>query len=90
MLLGVLGERFFRSFSNKAVEKYEKLVEIPENCCKVCCRTSLKISFQYIHLNYFPDAVSEEQGDRFHQDIVLKQTGIIFETYIYLLSFDQR
>lgn len=36
------------------------------------CRMSLKIHFLHSHLNYFPEnlgAVSDEQGERFHQDI---------------------
>ena len=36
------------------------------------CQMSLKIHFLHSHLDFFPknlDAVSEEQGKRFHQDI---------------------
>ena len=36
------------------------------------CRMSLKIHFLHTHLDFFPanlGAISEEQGDRFHQDI---------------------
>ena len=36
------------------------------------CRMSLKMHFLHSHLNFFPEnlgAVSDEQGERFHQDI---------------------
>ena len=37
------------------------------------CRMSLKIHFTHSHLNFFPQslvAVSDEHGERFHQDIM--------------------
>ena len=36
------------------------------------CRMSLKIHFLHSHLDFFPanlGAISDEQGERFHQDI---------------------
>ena len=39
---------------------------------KMVCRMSLKMHFLQSHLNFFPEnlgAVSDEQGERFHQDI---------------------
>ena len=36
------------------------------------CRMSLKMNFVHSHLDFFPEnlgAVSDEQGERFHQDI---------------------
>ena len=36
------------------------------------CRLSLKMHFLHSHLDFFPEnlgAVSDEQGERFHQDI---------------------
>jgi len=36
------------------------------------CKMSLKLHFLYSHLDYFPENlgdVSEEQGERFHQDL---------------------
>ena len=36
------------------------------------CRLSLKMHFLHSHLEFFPEnlgAVSDEQGERFHQDI---------------------
>ena len=47
----------------------EKLLKSYEN---MGCRMSLKIHFLYSHLNFFPPnlgAVSDEHGERFHQDI---------------------
>jgi hypothetical protein len=41
------------------------------------CAMSLKVHFLNAHLDYFPEnlgAVSEEQGERFHQDIKEMQT----------------
>jgi len=37
------------------------------------CKMSLKIHFLHSHLDFFPDnlgAVTDEQGERFHQDIL--------------------
>lgn len=59
---------------NRKIETYEKLVkELLEHYCKMGCRMSLKIHFLHSHLNFFPEnlgAVSDEQGERFHQDIL--------------------
>jgi hypothetical protein len=41
------------------------------------CAMSLKVHFLNVHLDYFPEnlgAVSEEQGERFHQDIKEMET----------------
>ncbi|KAF2361910.1 hypothetical protein FHG87_007339, partial [Trinorchestia longiramus] len=41
-------------------------------CEDMGCRMSLKIHFLHSHLNFFPPnlgAVSNENGERFHQDI---------------------
>jgi len=43
---------------------------------KLGCRMSLKIHFLHSHLDFFPQnmgAVSDEQGERFHQDIQLME-----------------
>jgi hypothetical protein len=43
---------------------------------KLGCRMSLKIHFLHSHLDFFPPnlgAVSDEQGERFHQDIQLME-----------------
>ncbi|KAL4125789.1 hypothetical protein QTP88_010029 [Uroleucon formosanum] len=44
---------------------------------KLGCRMSLKIHFLHSHLDFFPEnlgVVSDEQGERFHQDIQLMET----------------
>ena len=42
------------------------------------CRMSLKIHFLHSHLNFFPPnlgAVSDEHGERFHQDITKMESN---------------
>ena len=42
------------------------------------CRMSLKMHFLHFHLNFVPEncgAVSDEQGERFHQDIQAKEAS---------------
>ena len=42
------------------------------NYNKLGCRMSVKLHFLHSHLDFFPDNLgdaSEEQGERFHQDI---------------------
>ena len=44
---------------------------------KLGCRMSLKIHFLHSHLDFFPDNlgdVSDEQGERFHKDILIIET----------------
>lgn len=52
---------------------YEEIVNKMLKCFKTLgCSMSLKLHFLNSHLSYFPEnlgAVSEEQGERFHQDI---------------------
>jgi hypothetical protein len=59
---------------NKKAENYEEIIkELITYYCKMGCRMSLKIHFLHSHLNCFPQnfgAVSDEQGKRFHQDIL--------------------
>ena len=43
------------------------------------CNMSVKVHFLHSHLDYFPKnlgAFSEEQGERFHQDIKVMEKGI--------------
>ncbi|GBO41656.1 hypothetical protein AVEN_134408-1 [Araneus ventricosus] len=58
---------------NKKNPNYKSIVEeMIENFKILGCSTSLKVHFLDSHLDYFPEnlgAVSEEQGERFHQDI---------------------
>lgn len=52
---------------------YENIVsKMLENFRVLGCNMSLKVHFLFAHLDQFPEnlgAVSEEQGERFHQDI---------------------
>lgn len=52
---------------------YKQLVaKLIENFKKLGCRVSLKVHFLHSHLDFFPENlgdVSEEHGERFHQDI---------------------
>ncbi|XP_068201934.1 uncharacterized protein [Palaemon carinicauda] len=58
---------------NNKDPNYKQLVaKLIENFRKLGCRMSLKIHFLHSHLDFFPENlgdVSEEQGERFHQDI---------------------
>ena len=50
--------------------------ELLDSYQKMGCRMSLKMHFLHSHLNFFPEnlgAVSDEQGERFHQDIQLME-----------------
>ncbi|GFU20210.1 uncharacterized protein TNCV_3393351 [Trichonephila clavipes] len=58
---------------NKKDPNYKALVaELLQNYKILGCNMSIKVHFLHSHLDYFPEnlgAVSEEQGERFHQDI---------------------
>ncbi|GBL96669.1 hypothetical protein AVEN_207826-1 [Araneus ventricosus] len=58
---------------NKKDPNYKSIVEeIIKNFKILGCSMRLKVHFLDSHLDYFPEnlgAVSEEQGERFHQDI---------------------
>lgn len=58
---------------NKRDENYVTLVEnMLSSYQALGCNMSLKIHFLHSHLDYFPyncGAVSDEHGERFHQDI---------------------
>lgn len=58
---------------NRRDENYKDIVTRMLNAFKEQgCNMSLKVHFLYSHVNYFPEnlgAYSEEQGERFHQDI---------------------
>jgi hypothetical protein len=57
---------------------YKQIVEkVLENFIALGCAMNLKVHFLNAHLDYFPEnlgAVSEEQGERFHQDIKEMET----------------
>ncbi|GBM40646.1 hypothetical protein AVEN_111278-1 [Araneus ventricosus] len=58
---------------NKQAENYEDLVGDMMKCFRVIgCNMSLKLHILDSHLNFFPQnlgAISDEHGERFHQDI---------------------
>ncbi|CAH1647380.1 unnamed protein product [Spodoptera littoralis] len=58
---------------NHRAENAKKLVDdMLEAYKKLGCRMSLKIHFLHSHFSFFPsnlDAASDEQGERFHQDV---------------------
>ena len=58
---------------NKKSENYREIVaEMIDNFKKMGCLMSYKVHFLHSHINEFPDNLgdfSEEQGERFHQDI---------------------
>ena len=63
---------------NKKDEDYKRLIdELLKTYELLGCRMSLKIHFLHSHLKFFPEnlgAVSDEQGERFHQDIRTMET----------------
>jgi len=58
---------------NKKSENYKEIIaEMVENFRALGCNMNLKLHFLDSHIDYFPmnlRAYSEEQGERFHQDI---------------------
>ncbi|CAJ0967625.1 unnamed protein product [Ranitomeya imitator] len=58
---------------NKKADNYEETVEeLLMSLRNLGCRMSIKIHYIHSHLDFFPENlgdVSEEQGERFHQDI---------------------
>ena len=60
-------------FGNRKAENYEDLVkELLASMQEMQCSMSIKLHFLKSHLDYFPENlgnISEEQGERFHQDI---------------------
>jgi len=63
---------------NYRADNYTDLVEnMLKAYEKMGCRMSLKMHFLHSHLDFFPEnlgAVSDEHGERFHQDIVTMET----------------
>lgn len=58
--------------NKKHVHHQNMIEELLHNYKELGCRMSLKVHFLHSHLNFFPEnlgAVSDEQGERFHQDI---------------------
>jgi len=58
---------------NRRAQNYEELVNnLLQSYQKLGCNMSLKIHFLHSNLDFFPEdcgAVSDEHGERFHQDI---------------------
>jgi hypothetical protein len=58
---------------NYKAEKFrDMVVDIVQAYNAVGCSMSLKVRFLYFHLDFFPEilgTVSNEQGERIHQDI---------------------
>ena len=58
---------------NRRAQNYEELVNnLSQSYQKIGCNMSPKIHFLHSHFDFFPEnygAVSDEHGDRFHQDI---------------------
>jgi hypothetical protein len=58
---------------NVEVPQYEKIVgNMLEKLQILGCSLSLKLHFLHFHLDYFTESLgdlSEEQGERFHQDV---------------------
>ena len=57
---------------NIRAENYMELIEHMSLYRRLCCNTSLKINVLHSHLDFFPDncgMVSDEHGERFHQEI---------------------
>ena len=63
---------------NKKEENYKTLVEnLLKGYKAMGCRMSLKVNFLHSHIEFFPKnlgAVSDEQEERFHQDIKTIET----------------
>jgi hypothetical protein len=57
---------------NRRAENYKDLVKLLSSYQKLWCNMSMKIHFLNSHLDFFPKncgSVSDENGERFHQDI---------------------
>jgi hypothetical protein len=62
-----------RVLGNRRATNYEELINnLLQSYQKLGCNMSLKIHFPHSHSDFFPEncgAVSDEHGERFHQDI---------------------
>ena len=61
----------------KADNYREPVTELPQNYRELGCNMSIKIHFLDSHLDFFPNnlgAVSDEHGERFHQEISTMET----------------
>jgi len=63
---------------NSKAENYKELIEDMSLYHKLGCNMSLKIHMLHSHLDFFPDncsMVSDEHGERFHQEIATMEKG---------------
>ena len=62
------------------IQNFSELVEnLLQAFHNLQCNMSVKVHFLYSHLDYFPEnlgAFSEEQGERFHQDIKVMEKKV--------------
>ena len=62
---------------NTKASNYRNLVNVMlQNFQALGARMSIKLHYLFSHLDYFPEnlgGVSEEQGERFHQDITMME-----------------
>jgi len=86
-------------FGNEKSENYRDIVgNLIKSYQALECNKSLKIHFLHSHLNFFPDNlgdVSDEQGERFHQQISTmekryqgKLTTVMLADYCWTLKRD--
>lgn len=72
--LGVVSKKLKKKFlGNNKDPDYKNIADrLLENYRKMGCLMNLKIHFLHSHIDYFPENLgdfSEEQGERFHQDL---------------------
>jgi len=84
---------------NRRAQNYEELVNnLLQSYQKLGCNMSLKIHFLHAHLDFCPEncgAMSDEHGERFHQDISLiekryqgKWNCVMLSDYCWTLARD--
>ena len=69
-----VAENFLKNF--KAPNYHELLKQLLNFYEQLGCNVSVKVHFLHSHANYFPEnlrAMSEEHGERFHQNIMKKR-----------------
>ena len=71
-LLGIRSKTLWKSFWEITIDFEVIATELLHNYRQLSCNMSLKIHFLHLHLDFFPKnlgAVSDEYGERFHQEI---------------------
>ena len=63
---------------NRKSPDYENIVsDVLNNFHRLCCNMSIKLHYLHSNIDFFPEnlsALSEEQGERFHQDIMVMES----------------